>query len=302
MRDFQKRNHYGSILFLIILSILAISFLRKPNPCREQITYRIGNVDSRFGLSRQDVSLAVAHAADIWGRAGNHVLFREDSHGSIEINLVYDYRQEAADKLKTLSYRIDNTKGSYDELKNVFERMKSEYDQKHDELERDYQMYNRRVVAFNTEVEANRHQVSEETYRRLMMEKDELSSLSESLNSRKEELKGSEETLNSLVVVINQIAYNRNLDIVNYRDAGKKLGNEFCEGIYLRKNGKESINVYQFDSDTKLIRVLAHELGHALGLAHTENPQAIMYRLMQTDSLILAPEDIAALNNRCNGN
>jgi len=301
MRNTQKRNHYGLILFLIVLSALAASFLRKPHPCSGQITYRIGDVDPRFGLSKQDVFLAAERAVQIWGKAGSRDFFREDPNGSIAINLVYDYRQEAADKLKTLSYRIDNTKNSYDELRSVFDRMKSEHDQKHDELVRDYQMYNAQVAAFNAEVEANRHQASEETYRRLMAEKDELASLAEGLSSRKEELKGSEETLNSLVVVINRIAYNRNLDIVNYRDAGQRLGSEFCEGSYIRKNGKESINIYQFDCEAKLVRVLAHEFGHALGLKHAENPHAVMYRLMQTDSLVLAPEDIAALNSRCGG-
>ncbi|MGO9139739.1 MAG: matrixin family metalloprotease, partial [Syntrophales bacterium] len=44
---------------------------------------------------------------------------------------------------------------------------------------------------------------------------------------------------------------------------------------------------------------LAHEFGHALGLKHNDNPQAIMYRLMQSDSLNLAPDDIAALKERC---
>jgi hypothetical protein len=284
---------------LVVLSVFAVSFLLKPDPCREQITYRIGTVDPRFGLSRQDISMAAARAAEMWGKAGNRVLFREDPRGSVVINLVYDYRQESADKLRTLSYRIDDTESAYDELKSVFERMKSEFEQKHDGLARDFQMYNARVSAFNAEVEANRHQASEETYRRLMAEKDELAFLSEGLNARKEELKGSEETLKSLVTVINRIAHNRNLDIVKYRDAGKKLGPEFCEGEYIRKNGKESINIYQFDGGSKLVRVLAHELGHALGLKHVENPQAVMYRLMQTDSLVLAPEDIAALNTRC---
>lgn len=299
MRDTQRRNHYCSIIFLIVLSAFAASFLRKPHPCSGQLTYRIGSVDPRFGLSRQEVSLAAGRAAGIWAGAGGRSFFREDPGGSIVISLVYDYRQEAADKLKALSLRIDDSRGSYEGLKSVFERMKSEYGQKHDELMREYREYNARVAAFNAEVEAGRRQVSEDTYRRLMAEKDELAFLSEGLNARKEELTGSEETLNSLAMVINRIAYNRNLDIVNYRDAGKRLGSEFCEGNYIRKNGRESINVYQFDSGTKLVRVLTHEFGHALGLQHVGNPRAVMYRLMQSDSPDLAQEDIAALNERC---
>jgi predicted Zn-dependent protease len=102
-----------------------------------------------------------------------------------------------------------------------------------------------------------------------------------------------------MTVVINDIAANYNLDIVKSHDTGKRLGSEFYGGDYVSKDGKQTITIYQFDDENRLVRVLAHEFGHALGLKHNDNPKAIMYRLMQSDSLNLAPDDIAALKERC---
>ena len=102
---------------LAVLIILAAAFLRTASPCQEPLTYRIGKVDERFGLTRQEFAIAVDMAAAMWGKPLSHELFREDHNGTIEINLVYDYRQEATDNLKKLNFKINNTKDSYGELK-----------------------------------------------------------------------------------------------------------------------------------------------------------------------------------------
>jgi len=219
----------------------------------------------------------------------------------IEVNLIYDYRQEASDKLKSLNYKIENTKSSYEDLKSRLEVLKSEYEQRKAELTGDFNAYNTRVNAFNAAIQAGRQRggFSEQSYRRLMTEKEELDSMRESLRNRQEETKNMADTINSLVVVTNEIATNYNLDVVNYRDENKKLGTEFCEGNYTSKGGRRTITIYQFDNGARLVRVLAHEFGHALGLIHNNSSEAIMYRLNQSDSLELAPADIAALKARC---
>lgn len=291
------------LFFLISLLIIpAIIFLQTPKPCRETITYRIGKVDEKFGLAREEFALAVNMAAAMWGNPLDRKLFREDPQGAIEVNLIYDYRQEASDKLKKLNYKIDNTKTSYEDLKTRLENLKVEYEQRNTMLTIDLSAYNSRINTFNTNVEYwNRHSgISEIVYKKLSQEKDDLNSLHEKLKVQQDDLKRLTDTINSMVVVINEIATNINVDLVDYQNTGDVLGREFCEGFYESKNGKQTINIYQFDNDYRLVRVLAHEFGHALRLNHSADPKAVMYRLIQSDVINLSLDDVTALQKRCN--
>ncbi|MGZ3648695.1 MAG: matrixin family metalloprotease [Syntrophales bacterium] len=286
---------------LITLIAVVIVYYRMPRPCQEPLTYHIGTVDAKFGLSRQEFADAAGRAAAVWGKQYARALFREESNGKIEVNLVYDYRQEAADKLKKLHYAIGTTKSTYDDMKVRFENLKAEYESKSAVFASDSKAYNRRIGAYNAEIEAGRQRgaVTEAVYRRLTAETGELNNMRGNLQVRQEGLRQIADILNSMTVVINDIAANYNLDVVKSQDTGKRLGSEFCGGDYVSKDGKQAITIYQFDDGNRLVRVLAHEFGHALGLKHNDNPKAIMYRLMQSDSLNLAPDDIAALKERC---
>lgn len=287
---------------LSVLIILAAVFLRTPSPCREPLTYRIGNVDERFGLTRQEFAIAADMAAAMWGKPLSHELFREDHNGTIEINLVYDYRQEATDNLKKLNFKVNNTKDSYGELKSRWESLKSEYEQKNAALKASFSAYNTRVDSFNAENKSwsRRGGVPESVYKRLTSEKNDLNSLRGNLQAQQDELKKLTDTINNLVIVINEIAANYNLDLVNYQNTGNILRHEFCEGFYEYKDGRQSITIYQFDNDYRLVRVLAHEFGHALGLKHSEDQKAVMYRLIQSDTIELSADNIASLKARCN--
>jgi predicted nucleic acid-binding Zn-ribbon protein len=293
----------GRLFFflLAILIILLIIFVKIPRPCHNPITYRLGNIDERFNLTREEFKTAVNMAAAMWGKPFHRDLFREDPDGAIEIKFLYDYRQEATDKLKKLNFKIDRSKESYETLKSHLENLRFEYEQKKTAFNRDFNDYNAKVNTFNSEVELwnRRGEIPQSIHIRRMKEKDELSALSHNLNARQEAMKTLVDTMNSMVVVINEIASNNNLDMDDHQKIGNTLGREFCEGYYEYKNGRRSITIYQYENEYRLVRVLAHEFGHALGLNHSKSAEAVIYPLIRSDSLELAAEDIAALREHC---
>ncbi|WP_089942832.1 matrixin family metalloprotease [Candidatus Entotheonella palauensis] len=76
--------------------------------------------------------------------------------------------------------------------------------------------------------------------------------------------------------------------------------------LSLRCGSKRKAPIFQFHDMDDLLLVLAHEMGHALGLNHIEPPEAIMHALMGSQNindLAPTPADIEALQAMCgNGN
>lgn len=295
-----RKLDWGLLVLLIILIVVVTASVKASKSCQIPITYRLDKVDERFNLSRDKFETAIKIAAAIWGKPFQRDFFREDAKGVMEINIIYDYRQEATDRLKKLNYRIDRSRNSYEELRSRLETLKAEYDSKRISIDNDINDYNTRANTLNNDIESwnRKGGVTQSVYAQLMKEKEELAAFRDNLNVRQEEIKVLTDTINSLVVVINEIASNNNLDMLDQQNIGNALGREFCEGFYEYRNGKRSITIYQYDNEYRLVRVLAHEFGHALGLNHSNNKESIMYPVIQSDSLELTDDDIAAIKER----
>jgi len=267
----------GFLLILPVLFVLwQVFLLPSLSLCAEVLTYRLGEVDERFGISADEVKEAAAEAASVWQYNDKPLLSFAES-GKLLVNFIYDERQARFDAASVARNSLDkverttqNIKVSYEEALNEYENLQREYESKVATHEERLTRFNSRVEEVNNRGGANGEELEsfqkeEEVLRR---ESRELNQLGRQLNQLVEELNDLAERGNILVS-----DYNR--DVQQYNQIFGE-SSEFTQGEYY---GQE-IDIYSFNNRGELVTVLAHEFGHALGIKHVEGSDSIMYHML----------------------
>lgn len=275
--------------------------LAQIQPCQRPITYSIANLDTRFGLTNADALSSVEQAEKIWELAIGKQLFEYSPTGDLKINFIYDYRQKATDAMKKIGIVINDDQATYDKLKAKYNSLVASYSMQNAQINALVATYNTANRVYEKDVNYwNSHGGAPKAeYKSLEQQRIALSNQVAIINQAKNSLNALIDTINSTEVVLNKLIGTLNLNVGEYNTAGSSAGAEFREGEYISDASGTKINIFQFNDKKQLVIVLAHELGHALGLDHIDNPKAIMYYLNEGTNAKLTADDLTALKKIC---
>lgn len=278
-----------------------IRLLYEP-PCSKPLTYSLGGFDAKFGVTKEYFLGALKEAEGIWENPSAKDLFAYDAeNGRMKINLIYDYRQEASAKMKSLGVVVDNSKATYDRLDSRYDLLKKDYAQAKSEYDAAVRAFDDRQKAYQDKVQYwnKRGGAPRNEYDELEAEQAALKAQFVDIKAREARINAMVSEINALVVTLNGLANSLNLTVQKYNTIGSSLGESFEEGLYHTDGVVKQIDIYEFRDRAGLVRVLAHELGHSLDLDHVSDPKAIMYSFNQSANMTLTVADMAELKTKC---
>jgi hypothetical protein len=271
------------------------------SPCITPLTYSIGTVDPRFNIPKSALITDLKDAEGIWETASGKNLFEYvPSGGDVTVNLVYDSRQASTDKLAAAGIQVDQSVASYDALKARYDSLVTSVASERSAYDAKVSGYKADEAAYNAEVErANaRGGATPAEFAQLQADKTALEQEFAGVKSLETAMNADIDTVNALATAINQLIVQLNLNVAQYNSEGTAAG-AFEEGLYQLSGGVQTIDIYEYSNHVQLVRVLAHEMGHALGLEHVADSNAIMYKINNGTTLKATAADITELDRAC---
>jgi len=268
-------------------------------PCSVPLRYSLGNIDSRFGISREVFLAEIQKAEAVWEEKAQKNLFEYKEDADFKINLIFDERQLGTQELKKLQEKFASVDNLQKNISSGYQKLIAEYDKKKKTYEKALKKYENDLEDYQDQVDYwnERGGAPKDEYEKLKDEQKDLEGQVKDLKKAQKEIDVLVKEINELVKKENNVVTDYNQEAETYKT---RFGSsrEFDQGLY---TGKE-INIYQFSEMADLELVLAHELGHYLGIEHLESPTSIMHYLIgeqDLENIQPTEEDIEAIESIC---
>jgi hypothetical protein len=244
-------------------------------PCGIPVHFTLAEVDPRFGFDRDTVMSALVEAANLWQALSDRVLFLDSDHRyAMQISLQFDQRQQSANTRRSLRGNLERDRLELE----AAETLLSEWNERIEAAKRDFERTNGR------------------------RDRAELERMLADLNA-------DITAYNRRATDMQQRAEDFRTRVARYNEAAADAPVESGRYSYSREDGRR-IEVFRAESFDELVWVLAHELGHALGIDHVADPGAVMHAMLHDGGerssgrarpVTLGAADRAALAEVCRG-
>lgn len=270
---------------------------RVQHPFDTRLRYKIGTIDPRFHINEDQLKSVLQQAADIWFIGTSKQYFIYDPNAQLSINLIYDQRQAESEARRSEISRLEYTKSATNVERQKLKVSESDLNMQQRQVEQLKISYQARLEHYNQQV-----QNFNQSQNRSPAIRDYLETLKQQLETDQINIQQQINQFNLNVVQLNQQVntinhmndqFNASVDQFNVRFQPR----QFDKGVF---NGRE-INIYEFENLDDLRLTLAHELGHGLGLMHNNDPESLMYPILEKQdfkNFHLKAADLDLLNTR----
>ncbi|ENX59521.1 MULTISPECIES: matrixin family metalloprotease [Acinetobacter] len=249
---------------------------RIASPLDTRLRYRIAEVDPRFKLSIEQVKTISKQATQIWKDGTGQDYFVYDPHAQLAIHLIYDERQMESEQRREHLNQLESNQQHWVEKKRQLDQIEQEILSSKHLLDLKQQQLNQQIQHYNQEQQnARQHPSSFANPEYFQQRQRDLEQNVQTLQQEIAQYNQRIMQLNQQVDELNALDQQLNASVSQYKQRFKP--HLFHKGLF---NGKQ-ILIYEFESTDDLRLTIAHEFGHALGLQHADDPQALMHPIMK---------------------